>query len=93
MIDLTDMEIVFTGKLASMPRKQAFAVASAFGALPKAQVTQQTNYLVVGAIHKTIGEPLTTRKLDIPDIKHITEKDFIDWCQWKLSIWKNNLNN
>ncbi|PAK81298.1 BRCT domain-containing protein [Lentilactobacillus parakefiri] len=91
MIDLTDMEIVFTGKLTSMPRKQAFAVASAFGAFPKAQINKQTDYLIVGAIHKTINEPLTTRKLDIPNIKHITEKDFIDWCQWKLSIWKDNL--
>ncbi|MCP9333213.1 BRCT domain-containing protein [Lentilactobacillus hilgardii] len=91
MIDLTNMEIVFTGKLASMPRKQAFAVASAFGAVPKSQITKQTDYLVVGAIHKTIGEPLTTHKLNIPNIKHITEKDFINWCQWKLSIWKDNL--
>lgn len=91
MIDLTNTEVVFTGKLASMPRQQALAVAKAFGAHPKTQVTKQTDYLIVGAVCKAIGEPLTTHKLSIPHIQHLSEKAFIDWCQWKLSVWKENL--
>lgn len=91
MIDLTGQEIVFTGRLASLSRNQAWALARACGAIPKPQPTRRTAYLIVGAIQRPLGAPLTTHKLTAPTLIHLTERDFIDWCRATLALWEKRL--
>ncbi len=78
--------IVFTGTLASMPRRVAFQAAVDAGAKPSLSVSKRTNYLVVGSTDlRKVGESGRSSKhrkaialvADGNDIQIIDEDDFI----------------
>ena len=60
------------------------------GARPKAQVTKQTNYVIVGRVVKAMGEPLTTNKLQA-NVPVVTEAEFLAWCSLVLNQWAQHL--
>ncbi|WP_282802546.1 BRCT domain-containing protein [Secundilactobacillus kimchicus] len=90
MLDLKQCEIVFTGKLNTLTRKQAFWLAKICGARPKAQPTKQTQYVIAGKVEKPFTESLTTRKLLI-GVPIVREADFLQWTSQVLGKWSRNL--
>lgn len=90
MIDLSNCEIAFTGRLSTMTREQAFSLAQVLGAKPQNWVTKQTDYLVVGLIETVLGETPITKKL-MSGTPTISEREFLDWCQARLAQWSRSL--
>ncbi|MBS1007063.1 BRCT domain-containing protein [Levilactobacillus brevis] len=92
MLDLRDCKIVFTGRLTTMTREQAFSLADVFGAKPQTWITKQTDYLIVGLIEISLdGEP-TTKKL-LTGTPTLSERDFLAWCQARLTQWSRSLDH
>lgn len=79
-------DMVFTGKLESMERKQAWQKATDVGAIISKGVTSRTNILVVGEQDpRVVGDDMKSNKLgraekllqNGQDIELITESDFL----------------
>ena len=90
MIDLTNCEIVFTGRLTTMTRQQAIALAQTLGAVPKNWLTTKTAYVVVGIIPGTLGQVGGTHKL-ASAVPTLTESEFLTWASGTLMKWSRNL--
>ena len=92
--DLTNCNILFTGKLLSFKRDKAIELAQIFGAHPQRSFSKNINFVIAGVVYKTIGSELTTKKLKLA-AKHkvlvITEKDFLNWITYKVRILQNTL--
>ena len=94
MIDLTRMHVSFTGRLKTMNRKQAMALASACGAFSQAQPTASTQLIVVGVIEKPFTEELSTKKIAYAhefNLPTINELQFLEWCELKIAQRIQNL--
>lgn len=95
MQDLSRVHIAFTGRLQTMTRKQAIALASACGAFPHERPIETTQVIVVGVVKKPLGEQLATRKMSYAhnhDLPQITEREFLEWCRIQLSRWIENIS-
>lgn len=90
MIDLTNCEIVFTGRLTTMTRQQAIALAQTLGAFPKNWLTTKTAYVVVGMIPETLEQVSVTHKLSSA-VPTLTKAEFLTWASWVLMKWSRNL--
>ncbi|PID98970.1 exonuclease [Candidatus Saccharibacteria bacterium] len=84
---LFDKNCVFTGKLAKMPRKEAFQLVVDFGGRVEDSITKKTNYLIVGSLEysHTIekGKSKKIKKaermiLNDEDIQILSENAFYD---------------
>lgn len=94
MIDLTRMHVSFTGRLKTMNRKQAMALASAYGAFSQTQPTASTQLIVVGVIEKPFTEELSTKKIAYAhefNLPTINELQFLEWCELKIAQRIQNL--
>ncbi|WP_235859586.1 BRCT domain-containing protein [Secundilactobacillus collinoides] len=91
MIDLTNCEIVFTGRLTTMTRQQAITLAQTLGAVPKNWLTVKTAYVVVGVVPATLGHVGVTHKL-ASAVPTLTEAEFLTWASWVLMKWSRNLS-
>ncbi|WP_208423003.1 BRCT domain-containing protein [Latilactobacillus fragifolii] len=85
--ELTQRKIIFTGTLQSLKRKDAKALATMLGAQVQPSMNQKLDYVVVGAIQKTLLDESSTKKLTYANI---TEKQFLEWAAYKLTSWSYN---
>ena len=76
-----EMLLVFTGKLSSMPREQAFELAEEKGASVSNTVTKNTTFLVVG---EKPGSKL--KKAQTLGIPILSERDFLQMFSQKVNI-------
>ncbi len=94
MIDLTRMHISFTGRLKTLNRKQAIALASACGAFPQPRPIATTQIIVIGTIEKPFTEELSTKKIAYAhefNLPTINELQFLEWCELKIAQRIQNL--
>jgi DNA polymerase-3 subunit epsilon len=83
--------VVFTGKLYSMPRPEAWQLVASVGAIPKDSMSKSTNVLVVGEqdpMKMSPGETQSAKfreaeklKLSGADIEVINETDFLAFLE------------
>ncbi|MCD2256372.1 hypothetical protein ACNAN0_02695 [Agrilactobacillus fermenti] len=93
-MDLTRMQIAFTGKLRTMTHKQAIDLARALGAFPHNRPVKTTQVVISGIIEKPMDEALTTENMTYAEnnaLQVINEKDFLLWCQQKVQGYLNNI--
>lgn len=91
--ELTQRKIIFTGTLRSLKRKDAKALATMLGAKVQPSMNQKLDYVVVGAVQKTLLDDVSTKKLTYANtygIETITEKQFLEWAAYKLTNWSHN---
>ena len=91
--ELTQRKIIFTGTLQSLKRKDANALATMLGAKVQPSMNQKLDYVIVGAVQKTLLEEVSTKKLAYANhygIEIITEKQFLEWAAYKLTNWSHN---
>lgn len=91
--ELTQRKIIFTGTLQSLKRKDAQDLATMLGANVQPSMNQKLDYVVVGAIQKTLLDESSTKKLTYANtygIETLTEKQFLEWAAYKLTNWSTN---
>src|SRR5271166_4436471 len=75
--------VAFTGRLASMRRREAFAVIDRHGGMPRRGVTKRANLLVVGQLGWPLladGQPSKSLgQAQSYGIPIISEKRFLEW--------------
>lgn len=95
MIDLKRTHISFTGRLQTMTRKDAMALARACGAFPHIRPVETTQVIVAGVVKKPLGEKMDTQKLEYAKqftLPVITEREFLEWCSAQITRWLTNIS-